>query len=191
MPILPAEPERFPDDLFPGPEVPPADALWWVLHTKPRQEKSLARHLLDWRLPFYLPLLERKSRLRNRVVSSYVPLFPGYVFLLAGREGRLAALTTGRVARPLDVPDQGRLWQDLRQVSRLIDSGLPVTPEQRLGPGSLVEVRSGPLAGLRGKVVRGASGQRFVVQVDFIQQGASVVLDGYCLAPAEPERAAV
>jgi len=44
-----------------------------------------------------------------------------------------------------------------------------------------VEIQSGPLAGLRGKVLRSASGWRFVVTIDFIQQGASVLLDDFNL----------
>ena len=40
-------------------------------------------------------------------------------------------------------------------------------------------------AGLKGKIIRVATGRRFVVQVDFIQQGASVVLDDFAVQPAE------
>jgi hypothetical protein len=47
--------------------------------------------------------------------------------------------------------------------------------------GATVEIRHGALAGLKGKIIRAASGNRFVVQIDFIQQGASVLLDGFCL----------
>jgi transcription antitermination factor NusG len=45
----------------------------------------------------------------------------------------------------------------------------------------MVEITSGPLAGLRGRILRSASGQRFVVQIDFIQRGASVELDDFTL----------
>ncbi|WP_231749559.1 hypothetical protein [Tautonia plasticadhaerens] len=74
MPILPAESEIFPPDLFhrpsPGPNPdaqagPPGvedeDAIrkWWCLHTKPRQEKAAARFLRDSRLSHYLPQIFR------------------------------------------------------------------------------------------------------------------------------------
>jgi transcription antitermination factor NusG len=70
-----------------------------------------------------------------------------------------------------------RLW-------RLLASGAPVTPEDRLVPGMTVEITRGPLAGLSGKIVRAASGRRFVVEVHFIQRGASVLLDDFALEPA-------
>ena len=60
----------------------------------------------------------------------------------------------------------------------------PITPEDRLQSGMKVEVRSGALAGLRGTVLRTAAGRRFVVQVDFIQRGASVELDDFMLVKA-------
>ncbi len=193
MPLLPPEPNLYPADLFTGAgaETPEPGRVWWVLHTKPRQEKSIARQLLQARVPFYLPVIARRCLVRNRVLQSYVPLFAGYVFLLADRTERVTALATNRVVRTLEVFDQQGLWQDLSQVFRLIASGAPIMPEARLVPGATVVIRSGPLAGLKGKILRTASGQRFVVQVDFIQQGASVLLDDFRLAPAEVETPAL
>ena len=49
-----------------------------------------------------------------------------------------------------------------------------------------MEITTGPLAGLCGTVVRTASGRRFVVRVDFIQQGASVLLEDCALLPLRP-----
>jgi transcriptional antiterminator RfaH len=184
MPILPPEPSSYPEDLLDAErEVIPAGQAWWVLHTRPRQEKSLARQLCEKGVSFYLPLYSRRSRIRGRIVTAQVPLFPGYVFLLGDREGYLAALKTNRVVRPLRVAGQEELWRDLRQVCRLLASGIPVTPEGRLVPGTLVEITSGPLAGLQGKIVGAASGKRFVVEVDFIQRGASVLVEDFTLRP--------
>jgi transcriptional antiterminator RfaH len=182
MPVLPAETDAFPDSLLePMPTDLGVGRSWYVLHTKPRQEKSLARILLEKHAPFYLPQIPKRRVARGRVVTSYLPLFPGYVFQLASPEERLAALKTQRVLQALPVDAQDRLWDDLRQIRRLLASGEPVTPEDRLEPGDLVEVQSGPLAGLRGTILRTASGRRFVVQVNFIQRGASVVLDDLTL----------
>jgi transcriptional antiterminator RfaH len=182
VPVLPVEPGWFPADLFEQAPAPDPDARrWWVLHVRPRQEKSLARQLLQAEVPFYLPQVQRRSRIRGRVLTSYNPLFAGYLFLLAAAEERITALATARVVNSIRVLDQPKLWADLRQIYRLIATGAPVTPEDRLAPGMLVEVRDGPLAGLKGKILRAASGRRFVVEVDFIQRGASVTLDDFVL----------
>jgi transcriptional antiterminator RfaH len=183
MPILSLEPVLFPPELF-DEEIGFAaqgERDWTVLHTRPRQEKCLARHLHDRQVPFYLPQVANRSLIRGRVFTSHIPLFAGYVFLLGEREERLSALATSRVIRGLAVADQAGLWRDLRQIYRLIASGDPVTPVDRLAPGMAVEIRSGPLAGLKGKILRQASGRRFVVEVDFIQRGAAVTLDDFTL----------
>jgi transcriptional antiterminator RfaH len=187
MPLLAAEPNIYPPNLLveSAPEKPGPDRQWLVLHTKPRQEKSLARQLLEVQVPFYLPIVQRRLLVRGRRLTSHVPLFAGYVFLLGNNEQRVTALTTNRVVRTLPVGDQEGLWRDLRQVNQLITSGAPITPEDRLVPGAAVEIRTGPLAGLRGKILRTASGRRFVVEVDFIQRGASVLLDDVCLSSLE------
>ena len=185
MPILRSEPNIHPADLFDWGRPADAENVWWVLHTKPRQEKSLARQLRRAGLPFYLPLRTRRGVIRGAVVDSHLPLFTGYVFLLAGPGQREAALATRRVVRAIPAPGQDALWRDLRQIHLLLESGLLVTPEERLAPGTPVEIRSGPLTGMRGTVQRAAGGNRFVISVDFIQQGASVQIDDFALAPLE------
>src|SRR5438105_15606394 len=93
MPLLPMEPSLYPDDLFAGPAVAPDGAeRWWVLHTRPRAEKALARKILARRLPFFLPLHHRQWRSKGRLQSSYLPLFPGYVFLRGDDDARVLAL---------------------------------------------------------------------------------------------------
>src|SRR5581483_8660179 len=170
MPILAAETTRYPDSLFDAADCAiDASRAWYVLHVKPRQEKSLARQLRGNEIPFYLPVVARPTVVRGRVLKAHHPLFPGYLFLLAEPRERVTALATGRVVRPLEVANQRRLWHDLRQVQQLIDSEASITPQEQLVPGVVVEVTSGPLAGLRGKILRTAAGQRFVVEIDFIQ----------------------
>lgn len=183
MPILHREPSLFPEDLLSDPGTPGdgQGRVWWVLHTRPRQEKTLARDLFRQGLRFFLPLTVKRGRVRGRTLLSHLPLFPSYVFLLADPEERLAALDTCRVLHTLKVADQGVLWRDLRQVERLIAARLSLTLEGGLVPGVLVEITSGPLVGLRGKILQSTSGARFVVEVDFIRQGASVLVEGATL----------
>ena len=171
----------FPEALFAERDVDqddPIDRSWWVVHTRPRQEKKLAEHLRDRGIPYFLPLTRKRLLVRGVPTSSYLPLFSSYLFLQANGEERIVALASGRIVQVLRVADQEQLRNDLGQIHQLISSGLALTAETQLMPGTLVEISGGPLCGLRGQVVRTASGQRFIVRVDFIQQGASVLLDG-------------
>jgi transcription antitermination factor NusG len=128
----------------------------------------------------------KKSRIQGREFESHMPLFAGYVFVLAEPDHRADAMKSRRVVRSLFVPDQERLWNDLRQVDRLLQSGLPLGPEESLVAGALVEINDGPLRGLRGQIVRAATGDRFVVTVDFIGRGVSALLPGALLERVRP-----
>ena len=179
MPILAAEVELYPEGLLDEP--PDAERPWRVAHTKPRQEKALARELLAAEVPFYLPCDPRRVRVRGRVIVSHVPLFGGYLFVRADDGERRRIATTNRVTRLLPVGDERRFAGDLRGVRRLLDLGEPVTVEDGLTRGSPVTVRSGPLAGMTGTVQEAIGGFKFVVMVDFIRRGISVTLDGSML----------
>ena len=63
----------------------------------------------------------------------------------------------------------------------MLDLGEPVTAERTVEPGTVVTMRDGPLTGMTGTVVKAAGGFKFVVRVDFIRQGLSVVVDGAAL----------
>lgn len=182
MPILAQEPALFPDTLFDPTAIECPGRSWTVLHTRSRQEKSLARQMHERGVPFFLPLLAKRLLIRGKIVESHVPLFGGYLFLLADAEDQLFALSTRRVANSLNVTDQARMWNDLRQIHRLLGSGMPIRPEDQLDPGVPVEIRSGPLAGLRGVILKSVKGNRFVVKVNFIQRGASVTMDEMALS---------
>ena len=129
-------------------------------------------------VPFYSPLVKRRLRSPGgRTRISYVPLFPGYVFSLVDDEQRRTALATNTVARWLPIGDADAFVGDLRNIKRLIDTEQPLTPEARLESGQPVRVRSGPLQGIEGTVVKRRSGQRLVVAVRFLNQGASIELE--------------
>lgn len=182
MPILAAEPDLLPPDMFDRVAVcPPDDRRWWVAHTLPRQEKAFARQLYDAELPYYMPCDRRRTKVRNKVVLAQVPLFSGYVFVRAADGERVKLLNTKRLAGLLDVRDQEQLWMDLRRVRRVLDLGRPITVEQRLAPGTAVTIRSGPLTGMTGTVIKSNGGFQFVVAVDFLRRGISVTVDGNTL----------
>jgi len=180
MPILPQEPDIYPEDLLSAALPEGESPRWWALYTLPRREKELMRRLRRMELAFYGPMIKRRNRsAAGRVRTSYVALFPGYVFLRGDDEHRYRAMTTNCVSRCLEVPDGAQLAHDLLQVFRLIRSDAPLTPEAQIEAGMRVRVRGGPLMGMEGIVIRRRGGERLLVMVQFLQQGASVQLEDY------------
>lgn len=176
MPILPREPDIFPEDLLES--VQAAEKPWWVIYTLARREKVFFRRLREMGIRHYCPLVPHRVKLGDgRIRTSWNPLFAGYVFLQGDDSERQKALTTNCVSRCLVVRDHEQLVTDLRRIRQAIESGLPITPQDKLEPGKPVRIRSGPLTGLEGVIVNRRGKHHLIVMVSFIQKGASVELD--------------
>jgi transcription antitermination factor NusG len=192
MPILPAEPDLYPPDLWESRDVGRAESSeaeavpddspkqWWCLHTKPRQEKATARELRVQKVPYYLPQVAHEDRTpQGRKTRSIIPLFTSYLFLWGDDHDRLAALKGNRLVRVIEVNDQSGLNHDLRQVHQMLASGLAVLPEPTVPVGAQVRILSGPLAGIEGRVIRRGKRDQFVAVVHFLGSGATVDLEDW------------
>lgn len=185
MPILAKEPHLFPDHLFSLEDLGRSAAeRWWALYTRSRREKQLMRYLLSLQVPFFCPLAPQTRRSpAGRVRTSFLPLFANYVFLYGDGTSHSLALKTNCVSRTIAVPDDRQLTHDLRQIHFLLQKDVPVMPETKVEAGARVRIRSGFLAGLEGIVVKRDRQRRLIVAVDFLQQGASVLLDDFDIEP--------
>jgi transcriptional antiterminator RfaH len=163
-------------------------APWRVAYVRSRQEKELARHLLQYGVPFYLPLATKRVERAGRQLVSHLPLFPGYVFFRGAAAERRTALLSDRVVSLLEVADQPLLEAELKSLWRLQESGADLVPVPYLGPGDAVEVIAGPFQGLSGTVLREKGRTRLVVSVTFLRRSVAAELERAALAPAAPRR---
>ena len=185
MPLLAAEPTCFPAGLLTDPDaLAGRPGCWWVVHTKARGEKALARHLFGRSVSYYLPLHKHSWRNNGRTFTSHLPLFPGYVFVCGDDDARIAALESNQVSRLLPVPDPARLVSDLRRVSRMLAAEAPVAPADALAVGQPVRITAGPFEGITGTLIQHGGQMRLVVEVAFLKQAVSVEVDGWMVEPA-------
>ena len=178
MPLLKRGPEVYPQGLF---DLQSVNRPWTVAHTRSRQEKALVRHLEPLEVAFYLPQYERRVRRSGRDFVSFIPLFPGYVFLRCDAPARDVVFRSGLVVRLLDVRDQDLLDAELRQLRSLQLSGASLAPYERLVPGDIVTIADGPFRGHRGRVVREQSGLRLIVSISMLRKSVAVEFDRSCL----------
>ena len=181
MPLLKRGPEIFPQTIF---ELTETEAPWFVAHTRSRQEKALVRHLLPLRVPFFLPVRDRVVRRRGRTLSSFLPLFPGYVFLRGSSADRVAALRSNLVVRLLDVREQGVLGQELWDLRCLQLAGASLEPVHLYAPGDAVRIAEGPFRGYRGTFLHERGRLRLIVSVSILHQSIAVELDRSSVLPA-------
>jgi transcriptional antiterminator RfaH len=156
---------------------------WWLLHTRPRHEKTLARELRALSVPHYLPVTKCKALTRGRPRITRAPQFPGYMFLWGDPEQRLLALKTNRVVATHRIEDQLGLANQLWDLADLIEKGVPLRIEERLAAGQYVRVKSGLLRDKRGVIMRRAGKTRLFVLVNELLGGVSLEIEQHLLEP--------
>ena len=157
-------------------DVPKLVAAWYVLRTRSRHEKTVNTQLIERKVETFLPLVERWSHWKDRRKKIAFPLFPGYCFARFPLVERLRVLTAVGVAGlvgcggpPEPVPDA-----EIDAIQRLAATTLQYDPHPFLTEGMDVEVVRGPLAGIRGKLLRKDRVARLVLAVTLIRQAAVV-----------------
>ena len=155
----------------------PVQRHWMVLHTRARQEKAVARHLAAAGVKHDPPLVERITVTRGRKHRAEIPLFTGYVFLKGEKQDAYDAISTKRVASFIEVRDEARLEEELRQIHEAIASGLPIEEFTQIAVGQRARVTKGPLLGTEGVVIEEARRTRLVLHVEILGQGASVEIE--------------
>lgn len=169
-------------------EVPAGDlpldiSRWWLIHSKPRQEKRLADELRRFGVPHYLPVTKCKALTRGRPRFTLAPLFPSYLFLRGDSNQRRAALETNRIVATHRIDDEVGLTRQLWDLADLIQKGVPLRIEERLVSGQTVRVKSGLLKDKRGVIMKRVGKTRLYVFVNELLGGVSLEVEQHMLEP--------
>ncbi len=161
------------------------NSAWYAIRTRSRHEKLVHQQFDSRGVEAFLPLVDRRRRWKDLWKTVSVPLFPGYCFARFPYQDRLSVVTAvgvvqilGNTGIAIPVPDH-----EIEAVRQLVTCTLPLDPHPYLREGMEVEVLGGPLAGVRGILVRKGRHARLVVAVHLIQQAASVELDAADVRP--------
>jgi transcription antitermination factor NusG len=164
-----------------------SDMHWYVAQTCSRHEKRVAEHMVARGIEHFLPLYETVSRWQDRRVRLRLPLFPGYIFVRIPLRERVRALEVAGVTRlvgfggvPVQMPDN-----EMETIRNGFTSRLRAEPHPYLVAGRRVRIKAGPLAGLKGILVRKKGSFRFVLSVDLIQRSIIADID---IVDIEPSR---
>ncbi|HEV2495931.1 MAG TPA: UpxY family transcription antiterminator [Terriglobia bacterium] len=157
------------------------EPAWYAIHTSHQHEKSVSSLLTQKGFDVFLPLYRAAHRWKDRTQQVSLPLFPGYLFLHGGFDRRLAVLTTpgihGLVSfgqRPAPIPQS-----EIDAVRRMVAGNAHCEPHPFLKCGDWIRVKSGPLVGLEGILVRKKNLFRLVLSVELLQQSVAVEVDAH------------
>ncbi len=160
----------------------PASPRWWVLRTKARQEKAVAKYLDAAGVEHFLPTQVRKQPWLKGGRSFAHPLFPGYVFAKAAGVLTEREMGVGRVVQLVRVTDQARLEHELAQIRAAMLAGAVLLPAKFLERGTPVVVTHGPLKGVEGVVERLENPESMWLQVQTLGRALTVEISPTIIA---------
>ena len=167
--------------------MPEADGIprWYAIRTRSRHEKQVRDRLAAQGVEQLLPTVMRLSQWKDRKKEIEVPLFSGYCFVRFPWPERTAVLKVfgvvaivGSGSRSEPIP-----YEEIDALKSLMASKLPYDAHPYLREGMVVEVKRGPLEGVRGILLRKAKRHRLVISVHLIRQAVAVEIDASEVVP--------
>lgn len=154
-------------------------SAWFALYTRHQHERTVAQFIQAKQMEVFLPVYKTVHRWKDRVKELSLPLFPNYVFVFTGFERRADILSTpgvydfvrvGGVPAPLPI-------REIEAVRKVVEHGLRAEPHPFLRVGDRVTIRSGPLGGVEGILVRKKSFYRLIISVELLARSISVEVE--------------
>lgn len=160
-------------------EYPNRPLPWFALYVLPRHEKAVDRQLNQIGYQSFLPIYQSRRKWSDRVKSVDLPLFPGYVFCRLDTDRPLKAVSVPGVCSIVRCgPDGGAISDpEIDALRRLTEVGRGLEPWTDLAVGVEVQVEAGPMAGVRGTLMRFRKETRLIVSIKQIERSISVEVD--------------
>jgi len=153
--------------------------VWYAVRTRHQHEKTVAHALSDKDFEVFLPLYAIRRRWKDRVKELRLPLFPSYLFLRANMDRKVEILRVPGVHRfvgfgglPAAIPEE-----EIATIKQVLHGSAQVQPHPFLKIGDRVKVKSGPLAGIEGILVRQKNQCWLVVSVESLTKSVCVEVE--------------
>jgi transcription antitermination factor NusG len=165
-----------------APAGPPSEitgANWYALYTAPRHEKRVADQINRQGIDCFLPLYRSMRRWKDRRKELELVLFPGYVFVRMALQHRLRVLQLPGAVRLVTFNGQPTCLPDaeIENLRNHLSRAGDIEPHPYLSAGRHVRVRSGPLTGLEGIILRTKDRCRIVLSIHLIMRSVAVEVD--------------
>ena len=158
---------------------------WNVLHVRPRCEKKMNEFCRAQKLEAYLPLRRETKIYQRRKVTVEKPVFPGYIFVMFDRDGRLELLKTNNVVRVLEPGDEKLLIYQLEQIRKALAADATLGAVAALQKGRRVRITGGPFMGVEGLIHDLKGPAKVLLNVEMIGRAVAVEVERDFLELAE------
>ena len=153
---------------------------WYAVHTRSRHEKFVAKKLEDRQMEVFLPLYKTLNQWKDRKKLVWLPLFRCYLFVMSAPEKWFAILKTQGVVRILGNGKEGFVpipQAEIDRVRHIVEVDFKKDPCPFITEGNKIYIKSGPLEGLEGILLKKKNEYRVVVSIELLQRSVSVTVD--------------
>jgi len=144
---------------------------WFVIYTKYKTEKYVVEKLKKKNIKAYVPLLSYSKRYARKIKQYEVPLINCYVFVNITKDEYVKVLETEYVSGFLK--NRGNLnevrEEEIEILRKIVGEKSEVVGEAvTFEKGKAVEIISGNLTGIKGKLVQKQGKREFVVELESV-----------------------
>lgn len=146
----------------------PFSKYWFVAYLRTRTEKNVKKALDIENVTNYLPLMKTFKQWSDRKKKVEEPVFKNYIFVKVNDKQKMKVLSIRNVFKFVEFEGKPALISDLQMsyIRKLIegDHDIEIRPND-LKRGDPIIVKYGPLAGLKGELLRVKGKQKVAVRL--------------------------
>ncbi|GGE47059.1 UpxY family transcription antiterminator [Pedobacter mendelii] len=151
---------------------------WYIIYTKPKQEKNLVKDLGFMGIEIYLPITNEKRKWKDRIKVIEYPLFPSYVFVKlknylqfyssSKARGFISYIKTGKKLAIV----RNSVIENINLALKEVDN-FEVSNE-KFSPGMKITISKGSFNGLGCEVVNHKGKNKVLVRVNLLNRSLLV-----------------
>lgn len=158
--------------------IPPNIYCWHAVYVKSRAEKKAQLELQVMEIETFLPLQRKLRQWSDRKKWVETPLISGYLFVRASRREYDQVLQSNYIVSYVRFEGKAAIVPDsqieyLQLMLRQDNSEVEIKRE-KLKPGQMIEVVSGPMIGLKGKLQKIKGKNKVAVELEQLGYSALV-----------------
>jgi len=161
---------------------PTASAAWYLIFTRPRQERVAIENIERQGYGAFLPLMRNRKRREGRLADVVEPMFPRYLFVRLNTttdNWRPIHSTRGVAAMVRFGTEPARLSDELVELLRgqTDEQGIRDIHRPAPKPGDRVRIGAGPFEGFEGILHARSGKERVILLLEIASQISRIELD--------------
>ena len=155
---------------------------WFVIHTKPNEEKKALANLINQKFTCYMPMYSKEIISQNRIKITPSPLFSRYLFIEVNDDS--IQKNIGLIRSTLGVHQLLKIGENPIKINAEIVMELKLAEKDRsekiknyFAHGEQVEIQSGPYKGIKAIFECEDADERAILFFELLQKSTKISVD--------------